>query len=44
MLYKLIKKWRESSDCTTANKNEPWYSDSEIKIDKLGNVIRIELK
>ncbi|MBR7054136.1 MAG: site-specific DNA-methyltransferase, partial [Prevotella sp.] len=29
-----------SLDCTNANKQAPWHSDSEIKIDRLGYVIR----
>lgn len=29
-----------SLDCTNADKNAPWHSDSEIKIDKNGYVIR----
>lgn len=29
-----------SLDCTTAEKNAPWHSDSEIKIDKVGYVIK----
>ncbi|MEE1232141.1 MAG: site-specific DNA-methyltransferase [Phocaeicola sp.] len=29
-----------SLDCTSAEKNAPWYSDSEIKIDKLGYIIK----
>ena len=29
-----------SLDCTHAEKNAPWHSDSEIKIDKLGYVIK----
>ncbi len=29
-----------SLDCTSAGKKEPWHSDSEIKIDRLGFVIR----
>ena len=33
-----------SLDCTSANPNAPWHSDSEIKIDKLGYVIRNGLK
>ena len=33
-----------SLDCTTADKNEPWHSDTEIKIDKLGCVIKNGVK
>lgn len=33
-----------SLDCTTAAKNAPWHSDSEIKIDKLGYVIKNGVK
>ena len=33
-----------SLDCTSADPNTPWHSDSEIKIDKLGYVIRNGLK
>lgn len=29
-----------SLDCTTAERSAPWHSDSEIKIDKLGCVIK----
>ena len=29
-----------SLDCTTAEKDAPWHSDSEIKIDKVGYVIK----
>ena len=29
-----------SIDCTAAEKNAPWHSDSEIKIDKVGYVIK----
>lgn len=29
-----------SLDCTTAERSAPWHSDSEIKIDKLGYVIK----
>lgn len=29
-----------SLDCSTADKNAPWHSDSEIKIDKLGYVVK----
>lgn len=29
-----------SLDCTTAEKNAPWHSDSEVKIDKVGYVIK----
>lgn len=33
-----------SLDCTQAEKNAPWHSDSEIKIDKLGYVIKNGIK
>ncbi len=33
-----------SLDCTSADPNAPWHSDSEIKIDKLSHVIRNGLK
>ena len=33
-----------SLDCTQAEKNAPWHSDSEIKIDKLGYVIKDGIK
>lgn len=33
-----------SLDCTTAEKSAPWQSDSEIKIDKLGCVIKNGVK
>ena len=33
-----------SIDCTHAEKNAPWHSDSEIKIDKLGYVIKNGIK
>ncbi|MDY5623934.1 MAG: site-specific DNA-methyltransferase [Bacteroidales bacterium] len=33
-----------SLDCTTAEKDAPWHSDSEIKIDKLGCVIKNGVK
>ncbi len=33
-----------SLDCTSADPNTPWRSDSEIKIDKLGYVIKNGLK
>lgn len=33
-----------SLDCTHAEKNAPWHSDSEIKIDKLGYVIKNGIK
>lgn len=33
-----------SLDCTHAEKNSPWHSDSEIKIDKLGYVIKDGIK
>ena len=33
-----------SLDCTLAEKNAPWHSDSEIKIDKLGYVIKNGIK
>lgn len=33
-----------SLDCTSADPNTPWHSDSEIKIDKLGYVIKNGLK
>lgn len=33
-----------SLDCTHAEKNVPWHSDSEIKIDKLGYVIKNGVK
>lgn len=33
-----------SLDCTTANKNAPWHSNTEIKIDKLGYVIKDGVK
>ena len=33
-----------SLDCTNANKQAPWHSDAEIKIDKLGYVIRNGVK
>lgn len=33
-----------SLDCTHAEKNAPWHSDSEIKIDKLGYVIKDGIK
>lgn len=29
-----------SLNCSTADKNAPWHSDSEIKIDKLGYVVK----
>lgn len=29
-----------SLDCSTSDKNAPWHSDSEIKIDKLGYVVK----
>ncbi len=29
-----------SLDCTLAGKKEPWHSDSEIKMDRIGFVIR----
>ena len=33
-----------SLDCTNADKQTPWHSDAEIKIDKLGYVIRNGVK
>ena len=33
-----------SLDCTQVEKNAPWHSDSEIKIDKLGYVIKNGIK
>lgn len=33
-----------SLDCTKADKQSPWHSDAEIKIDKLGYVIRNGVK
>lgn len=33
-----------SLDCTNADKQSPWHSDAEIKIDKLGYVIRNGVK
>ena len=33
-----------SLDCAQAEKNAPWHSDSEIKIDKLGYVIKNGIK
>ena len=33
-----------SLDCTQAEKNAPWHSDSEFKIDKLGYVIKNGIK
>ena len=33
-----------SLDCTNADKQAPWHSDAEIKIDKLGNVFRHGVK
>lgn len=33
-----------SLDCTTAEKSAPWHSDTEIKIDKLGYVIKNRIK
>ncbi len=33
-----------SLDCTNADKQAPWHSDAEIKIDKLGYVIRNGVK
>lgn len=33
-----------SLDCTTADKNAPWHSNTEIKIDKLGYVIKDGVK
>lgn len=33
-----------SLDCTTAEKSAPWHSDTEIKIDKLGYVIKNGIK
>ena len=33
-----------SLDCTNADKHSPWHSDAEIKIDKLGYVIRNGVK
>lgn len=33
-----------SLDCTTAEKSAPWHSDTEIKIDKLGYVIKDGVK
>ncbi len=33
-----------SLDCTNADKQAPWHSDAEIKIDKLGYVIRNSVK
>lgn len=33
-----------SLDCTQTEKNAPWHSDSEIKIDKLGYVIKNGIK
>ena len=33
-----------SLDCSTAEKNAPWHSDSEIKIDKAGYVIKDGVK
>lgn len=33
-----------SLDSTTADKNAPWHSDSEIKIDKQGIVIKNGVK
>lgn len=33
-----------SLDCTTAEKNAPWHSDSEIKIDKQGCIIKNGVK
>ncbi len=33
-----------SLDCTTSEKSAPWHSDSEIKIDKLGYVIKNGIK
>jgi len=33
-----------SLDCTQAERNAPWHSDSEIKIDKLGYVIKNGIK
>ena len=33
-----------SLDCTQPEKNAPWHSDSEIKIDKLGYVIKNGIK
>ena len=33
-----------SLDCTSANPNAPWHSDAEIKIDRLGYVIRNGVK
>ena len=33
-----------SLDCTTADKSAPWHSDSEIKIDRLGYVVRNGVK
>lgn len=33
-----------SLDCTQSEKNAPWHSDSEIKIDKLGYVIKNGIK
>ena len=33
-----------SLDCTTTEKNSPWHSDSEIKIDKLGYIIKNGIK
>ena len=29
-----------SLDCSSADKTAPWHSDTEIKIDRLGYVIR----
>ena len=33
-----------SLDCTSADPNVPWHSDSEIKIDKLGYIIKNGIK
>ena len=33
-----------SLDCTNADKQAPWHSDAEIKIDRLGYVIRNGVK
>ena len=33
-----------SLDCTTADKQAPWHSDAEVKIDRLGYVIRNGVK
>lgn len=33
-----------SLDCSTSDKNAPWHSDSEIKIDKMGYIIKNGVK